>query len=78
MKKIKIQNPDVNLVTLVSVADPVQAELIHNMLTDHGIENHIDGERQGGFTGTFEIGIVIRATDKEKAKEFIEVHFPNL
>ncbi len=78
MKKIKIQNPDAKLVTLCKLRDAVEAELVKNMLFDHGIDSHIDGEFQAGFTGTLDIEIMVLEGDAEKAEEFVRIHHPHV
>ena len=34
------------------------------------------GEHQGGFTGAFDVEIIVREKDAKLAAEFIETHFP--
>ena len=76
MKKLDINTPNAKLVTVYTVNDPVIAELIRNTLHEHEIPCELDGEHQAGFTGTLEIGIIVRETDAEKALEFIKIHHP--
>ena len=76
MKKIKIQDPEAKLITILKLKDPVEAELIKNTLADHGIESLVDGEHQGGFTGTLNIGIIVKDTDAKFAVEVIKTHYP--
>lgn len=78
MKKIEIKTPDSSLTTVCAVNDAVQGELIKNMLIDHGIKAEIAGQQQGGFTGTFEVEIIVRESDAEQAAEFIKIHFPKV
>lgn len=78
MKNIKIKSPDTALVTVHTVSDSVQAKLVKNMLADHGIKAELAGEHQGGFTGTFEIEVIVKAIDAKRADEFINLHFPNV
>ncbi len=75
MKNIKIKSPDERLVTVYSVRDSVNAELIKNMLSDHGIRAEIGGEHQAGFTGALAVEVIVREIDSAKALEFIEAHF---
>ena len=74
MKRIKIKNPDAKLVTVYTVNDPMEAELIKNTLLDHEIECEIDGEHQAGFTGALSIGVVVLEKDAQRAREFIKIH----
>ena len=76
MKKVKIKTPDTQLVTVYSVSDSVKAELIKNMLADHGIDAELGGEHQGGFTGALAVEVIVRESDSAKAVEFIRLHFP--
>lgn len=76
MKNIKIKTPEVSLTTVYTVNDSVQAELIKNMLADHGIEANLSGEHQAGFTGTFKVEIFVKEADAQQAAEFIKIHFP--
>ena len=77
MKKVKISDPDAKVVTIRTVNDPVEAELIKNTLIDHGIDCHLDGEHQAGFTGTLGIGILVLESDAKFADETIRIHHPN-
>ena len=72
MKKIDIRTPQTRLVTAYTVNDPVQAELIKNMLVDHDIPCQIGGEHQAGFTGTFSIEIIVRESDQQRALTLIQ------
>ena len=77
MKNVKIKTPQTHLVTVYSLNDPVRAELIKNMLHDHGIKAEIAGEHQAGFTGTLPVEIIVGEADVEAAAEFIKEHFPD-
>jgi hypothetical protein len=74
MKKVKIPHPETRLVTIYHLSDPIQAELIKNTLADHGIECHLEGESQAGFSGIFEIGVLVAEEHADAAHEFIEIH----
>ena len=78
MKEVKPGTPDSELVTLCGFSDPTQAELVRNMLVDHGLKAEIGGIHQGGFTGTLPVELIVRKVDVEKAIEFIQVHFPDV
>ena len=77
MSTPKHPTPESNLEEIYSVNDSVQAELIKNMLADHGIDAQLGGEHQGGFTGTLDVKIIVRESDAQAAMEFIQIHFPN-
>ena len=78
MKKVKIKNPDARLVTVCTLRDAVEAEMVKNTLLDHGIECQITDEHQAGFTGTFDVGVLVRESDAENAKEFMRIHHPHI
>lgn len=78
MKNIEIKSPDTPLTTVCAVNDTTQAELIKNMLVDHGIKAELAGEQQGGFTGVFRVEIIVREKDAQQAAEFIKTHFPEV
>jgi len=78
MKKIKVSLPKTNLVTIGTLTDAIDAELVKNTLLDHDIPCQLDGDNQGGFPGMFEIGVMVRDTDAENAGKVAEIHFPHL
>ena len=51
-----------DLVTVYTLQDAIKAEIIKNYLESEGIMCRLDDERQAGFTGIFEIGVLVRAT----------------
>jgi hypothetical protein len=59
-------------VSVYTVTDPTQAELIRNALQEEGIVCEISGETQGGFTGVFSIDVMVRAIDADRARHIIE------
>lgn len=74
MKEIDIRDPESKLIRLCTTTDAVKAELIRNTLLDHDIKAEVDGEHQAGFTGTIEIGILVRESDAKFAREVLENH----
>jgi len=62
------------LVTVYTTRDANKAELIKGVLHDNGIACELDGEQQAGFTGVFEIGVMVRAWDADRARGIIEPH----
>src|ERR1700676_5562811 len=65
--------PEVNMepqepVEVYTVTDPTLAELMRNALREAGIVCEISGEGQGGFSGVFEIQILTRAVDADRAR----------
>jgi hypothetical protein len=78
MKQIKPHLPDVKLVTIGSLPDAVEAELVKNTLIEHEIDCQLDGTSQCGFTGILSIGIMVCEQDAAKARAIMELHFPQL
>lgn len=77
MKKVDIRTPETHLVTVYTVNDSVQAELIRNTLEDHGIRCELGGEFQAGFTGALDVEVIVRAKDAKQAAGIIEDLYPN-
>ncbi len=69
---------EIHLANLVGVYDPIEAELVRNTLADHGINCMLEGEHQAGFTGTLEIGVLVREGDIDHARKILEFHHPHL
>jgi hypothetical protein len=65
-----------DLVTVYTVKDPTQAELVRMALEAEGITAHLDGEGQGGggLVGIFDTHVVVRAGDADRAREIIAFH----
>lgn len=57
------------LVKVFSTNDPSEAEIVKNTLQAAGIEAFIEGEGQAGFTGIFEIDVVVRPEQESAARE---------
>ena len=71
-------NDDKNeLVTVFTVNDAMEAEILKNFLNGEGIACEIDGEGQAGFTGVVEIGIMVKAIDADRAEKLIRSREPN-
>lgn len=62
------------LVTVYTVTNPVQGEIIKNALEDEQIQCALEGEAQAGLTGVLEIRVMVRAVDAERAAELIREH----
>ncbi|MCH2181705.1 MAG: DUF2007 domain-containing protein [Mariniblastus sp.] len=63
------------IVSVYTISDPYEAELIKNMLEENGIRCSLDGETQGGFVGVVNIGILVAEPDAERAVELIRQNF---
>lgn len=61
------------LVTVYTVQDAGQAEVIRIALQDEGIPCTVGGNR-AGLAGILEIDIMVRANDAVRARRLIEAH----
>jgi len=59
-------------VTVYTVQNPYEAEVIKMALQGHGILCQLDGEGQAGFSDILEIGILVPAKDAEGARQIIQ------
>jgi Putative prokaryotic signal transducing protein len=62
-----------DLVSIYTVDNPVEAELIRGALQSAGIPCEINGESQAGLVGitAFEIDIMTKFADAERARELL-------
>jgi len=72
-EELRIMHGD-EVVCVYTVTDPSQAEVIRGALQAEGIRCELGGPRQGGYTGLFEVEILVRALDAEQASEIIRTH----
>ncbi len=63
-----------DLVTVHTVKDPTLAEIIKLALHEEGIACEIGGESQAGLAGAFDIDLLVKAVDADRAKKIIESH----
>lgn len=65
-----------DLVTVYTVSNAIEAEIIKNALEDEGIQCEIEGGHQAGEAGLIgiEIKLQVPAADAERAREFIKDH----
>ena len=63
-----------SLVTIYSVTDTNQAEVIRCALEAEGINCQIGGEGQAGLTGIMRVDLLVAAKDEDAAKAFLEEH----
>jgi DNA-binding GntR family transcriptional regulator len=61
-------------VTVYTLNDPCQAEIIKGALRHEGISCELDGERQAGLSDILEIGVLVRARDADRARKLIRRH----
>ena len=59
-------------VTVYTVNNPFQAEIIKTALQGQGISCQLDGEGQAGLSDILEIGILVPAKDADRARTIIE------
>ena len=60
-----------DLVTVYTVNNPAEAELIRSALETVGIDCSIGGEGQAGLTGVLTIDILVHAEDVSKARKHL-------
>ncbi|HLW67517.1 MAG TPA: DUF2007 domain-containing protein [Gemmataceae bacterium] len=62
------------LVTIETVSNPVEAEIIRNALNAEGIACEIGNENQAAFPGlgALEIEIMTRAEDADRARKILQ------
>jgi uncharacterized membrane protein len=61
-------------VTVYTLNDPCQAEIIKAALRGEGISCELDGERQAGLSDILEIGVLVRARDADRGRKLIRQH----
>jgi hypothetical protein len=68
-----------DLVSVYSVANPMEAEIIRAELNAEGIACQIDNENQAALTGitAMEIQILTRAEDADRARKLLLSHERN-
>jgi hypothetical protein len=64
------------LVTVYTLKNPSQAEVLRVVLEEEGIPCFLEGEGQAGLTGIFDIEIQVRAADADRARELIQSNEP--
>jgi hypothetical protein len=62
------------IVTVYTVNEPTQAELIRAELHAEGIAAEVSGDNQAGLTGILRIDILTRARDADRARKFLAQH----
>ncbi len=65
------------LVTIYTLTDPGQADIVKAALESDGIRCELGGDGQAGFTGLWEIDVLVRATDADQARKIIQSHEQN-
>ena len=58
-------------VTVYTVNNPFEAEVIKTALQGQGISCQLDGEGQAGLSDVLEIGILVRLRDADQARRII-------
>lgn len=62
------------LVEVYTTNHLAEAEVLKNALDAEGIACKLDGENQGGFVGVFDVKILVRAWDEERARKVLAGH----
>ena len=65
---------DLDLVDVYTLKNPAMAEIIKNALEAEGIPCRLDNKSQAGLTGIFDIQVLVRAADADRARELIQTH----
>jgi hypothetical protein len=63
-----------DLVSVFTVTNAAEAEIIRNSLEAAGIPCQIGGETQGGFSGVLRIDILTTAEDADEARRHLRAH----
>lgn len=65
-----------DVVTVASLANPVEAEIVRNALRDAGIRCYLAGTLQGGVVGTsaIPIDVQVHAGDADHAFKLLQTH----
>jgi hypothetical protein len=63
-----------DLVTVYTTNNSVEAEVVKNFLEAEGIEAQVAGESQAGFAGVLDVPVLVPAADVDRARELIAVH----
>jgi hypothetical protein len=61
-------------VTVYTVNNPFEAEVIKTALQGQGISCQLDGEGQAGLSDILEIGVLVRQRDADQARKIIRHH----
>jgi hypothetical protein len=69
---------DLDLVDVYTVRNPAIAEIIKNALEAEEIPCQLDNESQAGMTGIFDIQVLVRAADADRARELIQTHVDDM
>jgi hypothetical protein len=65
---------ELDLIEVYSVKNLATAEIVKNALEAEGIACRLDNESQAGLTGIFDIKVLVRAADEDRARELIATH----
>jgi hypothetical protein len=59
------------LVTIFRSRSPLEVQLIQTALQAAGLDCHVEGEHQAGYSGLFDVALVVRAEDEAAARELL-------
>jgi hypothetical protein len=63
-----------DLVSVYTIRNPATAEIVKNALEVEGIPCQLENESQAGLTGIFDIQVLVRSADADRARDLIESH----
>lgn len=63
-----------DLVTIYTMTDSNKAEIVKVALEGEGVRCELGGDGQAGFTGLWEIDVMVRAEDADRARKIVESH----
>ena len=60
-----------DMVTVYTLNDPYEAEVVRTAIREQGISCELDGGRQAGLSEILEIGVLVRVKDEDRARTII-------
>jgi hypothetical protein len=64
-------------VVLCTTTNPTEAEFLKNLLEGEGVKCQLEGENQGSFAGLFDVRVLVRAWDEDRARQVLALHAPH-
>jgi hypothetical protein len=61
-------------VVIYTTKNLAEAEILRTVLEGEGIPCDLEGENQASFAGVFDIRLLVRAWDEERARRFLASH----
>ncbi len=60
------------LVTVYRSRNPLEVQMIQTALESAGLTCHVEGDHQGGYSGVFDIQLVVRSSDEAVARDLLK------